>query len=483
MFKAVLRACLQFLGISAFAKDANGKSMLTADQEKKLADKYGDKFVSQFKADLADFEKDGTQVDSVLTEEMDAQALAQIEADRKELAEFRVKYKALIDKVEKMSKEPVTDKTEEIDGDGTARKAYTPDMALPLNKNFYAAANKGYQYNSNGTIDTEDLRKEFGRYVSAEKLAIFQKLLNPTNSMQYMSTIITDKFQVKASQSSIGSVLQSFVPKWTPKGSSKFTPLTIEQYPMKINVSIIPSDIINDVLGYLYDESLDPKDMPIVRYIVEQLIRPKLEEDREVACAIGRYKEPAPEADGSYKANDVKDTCDGYLTQLVDQYQNAGTAVNFLLKDTALGEGETLLANIEKAVDLVTPAYKNKVLTIHADPDLIIKYARAYRDKYPTTKNEDGKKLKVDYTNFTFAGLEGMRGTGAFFITPKENFKHLMSRNPQSQTLRMATEDYEAKIFGEWREGFGFWIAEAIFAYLPAALVNKLKITTPGEGA
>ena len=81
----------------------------------------------------------------------------------------------------------------------------------------------------------------------------------------------------------------------------------------------------------------------------------------------------------------------------------------------------------------------------------------------------------MDYTNFTFAGLEGMRGSGAFFITPKENFKHIMSRDPKNQKLRMATQDYEAKIYGEWREGCGFWIAEAIFAYLPEALVNEIS--------
>jgi predicted flavoprotein YhiN len=67
-----------------------------------------------------------------------------------------------------------------------------------------------------------------------------------------------------------------------------------------------------------------------------------------------------------------------------------------------------------------------------------------------------------------------MRGTGAFFITPKENFRHLMSRNPRDQKLRMATQDYTAKIYGEWREGVGFWLAEAIFAYIPDELLDEL---------
>ena len=76
-----------------------------------------------------------------------------------------------------------------------------------------------------------------------------------------------------------------------------------------------------------------------------------------------------------------------------------------------------------------------------------------------------------------------MRGSGAFFITPKENFRHLMSRNPQNQKLRMATQDYAAKIYGEWREGVGFWLAEAIFAYLPTELVNKLALGSEESGS
>ena len=482
MFPKILKSTLEFLGISAFAKDSQGKSVLLSEQKKKLTDKWGEKFVESFEKDLLEFEKDGTSAETALTPELDAEMLAQYKEDKKLLADLQAEVKKLKEENEKLAKSPVGEQVESVTGEGMNQNGYKPDMNLAINKKFVASASNGYQFNGNDSVDTEELRTEFGRYVSAEKMTIFNTLLTPSNSMQYMSTIITDKFQVKATQSSITSVLQSFVPQWTPKGKSKFTPLTIEQYPMKINVSIIPADVINDVLGYLYDEKLDPKDMPIVRYIVEQLIRPKLEEDRELAISRGRFVEPAVGEDGKYTANDATATCNGYLTQLCDLKKEGSKAVNWLLEGTDLGDGTTLLANIDKAVDAVAPAYKNKHLTIHADPDLVIKYSRAYRDKYPNTKNEDGQKVKVDYTNFTFAGLEGMRGTGAFFITPKENFKHIMSRDPQNQKLRMTTQDYEAKIFGEWREGTGFWIAEAIFAYLPTALVNEVSPAAEDDG-
>lgn len=39
-----------------------------------------------------------------------------------------------------------------------------------------------------------------------------------------------------------------------------------------------------------------------------------------------------------------------------------------------------------------------------------------------------------------------MRGTGVFFITPKENFKHLRSKDPQSAKVWMQGENYDVKI-------------------------------------
>ena len=104
---------------------------------------------------------------------------------------------------------------------------------------------------------------------------------------------------------------------------------------------------------------------------------------------------------------------------------------------------------------------------IHADPDIVTRYSKAYREKYPWTKNEDGEKVKVDFSRFTFAPLEGMRGTGVFFITPKKNFKHLKSKDPLQTKIRMETYHYDLHVMAEWWEGTGFWLAEAIFAYIP----------------
>lgn len=479
MFAKVMSVVLGILGISAFAKDEKGKSILLSTQEEELKKKYGDVFLESFKKDLAEFEKDGKSAEDAVTDEVRAELEAERNKNAQELADARKRLKELDAKVDaqakeiatkdaqiaKMAKEPAPDAGEKVTGGKNEMgNKFKPDMSLAHNQ-YLDAAFKGAAYSGNSTIETTELQKEFGKYVSSERLEILKGLMGATESTKYMSTIVTDKTEVRAQQAAINSVLQQFVPKWTPKGKSKFTPLTIKNYKCKINVPITPSDIMEDILGYLYDEDLKPEDMPVVKYILYQLIFPKLNEEREIALAIGEFKETSAAKDGD-AATDANDVMDGYITQLKKLKKANNKDVTWLLDGEKLADA-TLVTQIEKAVDEVKPLYKNKAMFIHADPDLVTRYGKAYRKLYPWLKNEDGEKIKVDFSKFTFVPLEGMRSTGVFFITPKENFKHLRSKDPQNAKVWMQGENYDVKIFAEWWEATGFWLAEAIFAYLP----------------
>jgi hypothetical protein len=474
----LLNAVLSMLGISAFDKDADGRFVITDTQAAQLTAKYGERFVTAFRADLAAYKPETTAVAASAAAPADsAAAAAQLSADaaalaaaRARLAELDATIAAQKATIAKLERNETTDTATAVEaaagGAGAAgvTKRFTPDMRMAHNL-YIDTVHKGAVYSGNTTIDTKELETEFGRYVSGERMEILRGLMGKTSSTEYMSSIVSDKVEVRAMDSAIESVLQQFVPWWTPKGKTKFTPLTIKNFKCKINVPVIPSDIMDQLLGYLYDENLEPKDMPIVKYILTQLVFPKLDEERELALALGEFKENKAAKDGD-DAGAPMDAMDGYVTLLRRLRAQGNKQVTFLLPGEELTD-EKLLSQIDRAVDQVKPLYKGKTMFIHADPNLVTRYGRAYRAKYPYTKNEDGEKLKVDFSRFTFAPLEGMRDTGVFFITPKENFKHLSSKNPQNTRVWMQGENYAVKIFGEWWEGVGFWLAEAIFAYLP----------------
>ena len=487
-FKMVAGWVMSVLGIQNFAKDENGKLFLTAEQEQKLLEKYGQVFVDGFKADLSNMEVSGETVNLTLS----AEERLELDASRNEVSLLRDQIKQLKEAendfkatIKKLEGESASSQGKQVTVSDFEKKAIEAGVDLSMKHNrflvdFMQGKVQG-AYSGDSTIDTQELKKEFGKYVASNRLEILKGLFGQTESTQFMSTIITDKTEVRANQASIiGSVLQQFVPVWTPSGKAKFTPLTIKNFKCKINVPIIPSDIMEDILGYMYDEQASTlQSMPVVRYILYQLIFPKLDEEREQALAQGKFVENEPDGNGEYTASSPLETMDGYLTQLVEKFVADGeqadptklSGIRWLQAGKQIDPSKkNVRAIIDAAVKEVAdkyPLYAKKSMKVHIDPVLADAYRREYLEEYKWLKNQDGThKNDIDFSNFTFAELEGMRGTGCFFITPKENFKHLMSHNPQNVTLRFQEQDYMVKIFGEWWEGTGFWMAEAIFAYI-----------------
>lgn len=487
-FKMVAGWVMSVLGIQNFAKDNEGKLYLTAEQEATLTEKYGEKFVSGFKADLSKMAVEGEQVNLTLS----AEEKLELEASRVETARLRDQIQQLKDAeagfratIKKLEGEAADKGGVKVEVSAIEQAAIKAGVDLNLKHNRYLVdflqGKVSAAYSGDSTIDTQELKKEFGKYVDSNRLEILKGLFGQTESTQFMSTIMTDKTEVRASQASIvGSVLQQFVPVWTPSGKAKFHPLTIKNFKCKINVPIIPSDIMEDILGYMYDEqSSQLQSMPVVRYILYQLIFPKLDEEREQALAIGKYVENEADQHGEYTASTPLETMDGYLTQLValfvadyDQEDVTKlTGVRWLQAgkqiDPSKKNVRTIIDAAVKEVSDKYPLYAKKKMKVHVDPVLADAYRREYLEEYKWLKNQDGThKNDIDFSNFEFGECEGMRGTGCFFITPKENFKHLMSQNPQNTKLRFQEQDYMVKIFGEWWEGTGFWMAEAIFAYI-----------------
>lgn len=495
-FKFVAGWVMSILGIQNFAKDEDGKLFLTDEQTKKLSDKYGQSFVDAFSADLAKMQVEGEEVNLTLS----AEEKLELDASRIELQNLKSRISALETEkktfeatIAKLEKEPAADggKTVPVNDFEAQLKKAGVNLSLKHNRFLcdYLQGKVSGAYSGDSTIDTQELKTEFGKYVDNNRLEILKGLFGQTESTQYMSTIITDKTEVRANQASvIGTVLQQFVPAWTPSGAAKFTPLTIKNYKCKLNVPIIPSDIMEDIIGYMYDEQASTlQSMPVVRYILYQLIFPKLDEEREQALATGRFVENVADGNGAFSASTPLESMTGYLTQLVDKYNydaddshTTKSGIRWLQKGVEIvttGSSKNVRVTIDAAVKEVAdlyPLYAKKAMKVHIDPVLADAYRREYLEEYKWLKNQDGThKNDIDFSNFTFAELEGLRGTGCFFITPKENFKHLMSHNPQNVTLRFQEQDYMVKIFGEWWEGTGFWMAEALFAYIaPAAAIT-----------
>lgn len=473
MFKQLLAAVLTVLGIKSLEKK-DGKSELTDEQRTLLTDKYGEKFVQQFEKDLADFEKSdadtSAEVDKLRLElEAEQEKYNKLKADHeREIAAAAEKEKNLNDLINVLSETPEVEPKAETE-------ASTPKKGFTVNKNFLHNQVLDNVFNGDGlkamaadTIVTDELRTEFGKYVSDQRYEIITLLFNKLQASQYMTTKMTEKVEWRAIQSHISDLMQKFTPYWTPSGQVKFTPITIPNRKHKINLPIKPAEIMEDVIAYLYDEGLQPKDMPIVKYIIEVLLKPKVEEEREQQIATGVYVEANNTGKNDGDTGDIFGSIEGYVTTLKKLHADASVNMVRLLQGVDFTR-DNIYDEFDKLYMQIPEKYRTKKMPIFIDPDLLHLYDLGRDDKFPNSKNEDESKRRLQHTNFVFTPLDGMIGTGCFFITPKENFIHLLSKNRGTTKIWLQAENYDVKIFAEWWESVGFAIAELLFGYVPAS--------------
>ena len=483
MFKQVLAVVLSVLGISALEKK-DGKSTLTEEQRTTLTGKYGDKFVEQFLKDLAAFEENGQEISGKEIEDIQAQLnekqkdydrmKADFEKYKRESAAREENLNALINK---LSEDPETDLKAEKTETAQMKPTFKLDMNMLHNKVLDNAVNgDGLMALAGNTIETEDLKTEFGKYVSDRRYEIITLLFGKLQCTQYMTTKMTDKTEWQAVQSVISDLIQKFTPYWTPSGKVKFTPIVIKNRKHKINYPLKPAEIMEDVIAYLYDEGLQPKDMPIVKYCIEVLLKPKVEEERDEQLAVGVFDESKNKNKNDGDDGDLHGSLDGYITILKQLHEDKEQNIIRLLPGVNLTR-QNIYDQFDNIYQQIPKKYRTKKLPIFIDPDLLNLYELARDDKFPNSKNEDENKKRLQHTNFTFVPLDGMTGTGLFFITPKENFIHLLSKNKGLSKIWIQAENYDVKIFAEWWEAVGFEIAELIFAYVPP------KETPDGSGS
>lgn len=475
MFDKIKAIALGILGIAAFATQDN-KVVFSDEQRKKLADQFGEDFIDKFKATLDKELADTTAQDQAdalqkTMEAIKAENAKQIQAMEKKMnAQLAEANK----KIEALTKAPELDT--ELEEKDVVQKA-TKFRVNPNHKHNMMAeklisGKMGADIMAAGdTIDVDELKTEFGTYISQTDKPILQKLTQKTESMMEMTTKVAIT-EWQASSAYISSVVQQFSSKWTPLGASTFTPIVIKNRRHKINVPITPDEINDSWLSHLYDESLTPQEMPITKWIIDYLILPKVEEDREMKLiATGKYTAfgSAPATGDAGQATGL--SMDGFITQLVQYYEDkANNNINFI----SLGPvtSANIVTKMETFVDSIDELYQTKKMNIFTSATKYKQYKRAYRDEFPTTKNEDkAASDTIDFSVQMLKPLPSMATVNHFFCTPKDNFIHLKHKNTGASKIWLQAENYDVKVFAEWWEGTGFAFEEAVFAYIDALQV------------
>lgn len=336
----------------------------------------------------------------------------------------------------------------------------------------------------NSTLDVTDLNTEFKVTLPPKaKLDLLAKrLYMGFDDAKHLTRIQSDRDYV-ASAAIFSEVSQQFTPKWTPKGTAKFTPIRIPYRRHKINVLIRPAEIIKSWLLTLYEQGKTQAEMPITKYIIEEHILPKVLDDITLSMlGKGEYKEVDISAvtDGT-AGSAAKESMDGYETILVKGLTDDSCKINYLreAKNFKTLTDQQLLDYVDSFVDNISGLFA-KTAVVFCSHQFLTRYKRAdfaVNGKY--TGIEAGDTIR--FTNFHLVALESMYNSPILFATPKENFVELVDYSKAESCInRIEESNYDVKVFGEYSLSVGFKIAEAVFAAVPTGYTPSESILSEG---
>lgn len=488
-FSQIKTLALAALGIKSLDATA-----LTAEQKETLTGAFGEGFTTKFESALA--ESDPETKSTELHAAMKAFFAPEADAATTQIAE---QLKASLAEQEKQKKiiSALMDTPENIPEAQHEAFSFTPKTGVSKVMNVmrtaahyalvFGALATGSLVSANAaTIDVEQLRTEFGTYLSQSgtNLQIHSQVFNGFTSAPYFRDVAA-LTEYRAIQSQINSVTQQFNAVWTPAGNVKFTPITVKNFRHKINYPIIPADVLDSYLLYLYDETLAPDQMPITKYIIHEQLYPKLLEDIEKRMIFkGKFVEKAdPNASST-----PEDSMDGLAYQLIKHKANTSTRIKFppltINWDTATPL--QIVQFFQSFVDAIDKKFG--ITEIFASDTIRTKYIRAYETVFGGGQKYVGgmnPEAKIDFSSIKIVALDGMEGLPIVFATTSGkngNMIKLRYKNTPPQVINdVQKHGYEVRLFGEYWLGVGFEFEDLVYAYVPEGYTDPQADLKPSN--
>jgi hypothetical protein len=152
-------------------------------------------------------------------------------------------------------------------------------------------------------MDIQEIQTEWGIYYrdGGQNLArVLKKQYLSSQTEALFGLIPTDDTSYQMAIAELSRVLQPFQLGWTPMGNLKVSPITLTQTPFKVDIEENPDKLENSWLGFLADSNLDRAQWPFVRYLVEQHLYSRMDEDYELnEIYFGKFAAPTPGTAGA----------------------------------------------------------------------------------------------------------------------------------------------------------------------------------------
>ena len=310
-------------------------------------------------------------------------------------------------------------------------------------------------------MDVAAIISEFGAYYiknEANTQRLVKLLYRPSVTEQMFRPVVTDDTIYRTSDARVTRLLQGFQKGWSPTGTLSFKPVSIEQFKMKMDYEDYPDELRSSWLGFLESESIERKEWPFIKWLVEEHLIPRIKEDKEMnEIYVGEFATPStPGTAGN--AGNAMNGIKYLINYWIDEARITPIATGALSSTPA-----TLVGQIEDFVDAIDTRYWNNNMNLCMGQDHARRFIRGYRDKYGKDQDFTGTTFKIPESNITVVGLPSHNGSQKIWCTPMENAVRLSKFSQNENMVNIQSVDRLVKIFTDFYFGIGFVLPEIVF--------------------
>lgn len=258
---------------------------------------------------------------------------------------------------------------------------------------------------------------------------------------------------------SITNILQAFQKDWTPKGDFEVTPHVINLERYKIDTEICPDEVVYTWLGSLADNSLDRKDYPLIAWILNDYLKPQVEEEFEINVSYNGV--PGTIVPGT--AGVVAETLTGAKKKINDYI--TGGRITPVATGALSTDPVTLVNQIEAFVKELPLLYRGKEMNLNMSSIHYTNFVEGMDTKYNVNYDRQNMMEKLKYfPRVTVKGYHAMDGSDKIWCTPAGNAVRLVRGvDTMKQFLIQQFAPRVVSIYNDAFEAFDFELPEVVF--------------------
>jgi hypothetical protein len=310
------------------------------------------------------------------------------------------------------------------------------------------------------SITTTAIIAEYGAYyqdAGQNKKRILQLLSQGRELTNFATPIKTDDTIFRLANATFNSLVQPFQKTFTQKGGVTIIPTEIRQYRFKVDDEFMPDELVATWLGFLTQKTVDRKDWPFVKWLIEVYYARQIDKDMELnEYYKGVYA--APQA-GTAGPN-------GTGMNGVKKLLHDGVVAGTINSDSKIGplEEATIFDQVEAFTDNIAEVYQGIKMNVFMSRYWFKKYMQDKRAQGFYLKTSDTQITSgIDFTPLDVVPLACMVGTDDIFCTPTENFLHISPATLTKNNFKLEEAKRAVAVMADWSEGLGFGINQAVW--------------------